>query len=107
MLANDDFRRCVHLLAEPGPAEAYAAERRDGLRLVAALAQAPDALAPVAQDRRRRLPGGARRARRRAGRDDRFTLGGEALRGRRRARGSSRRARRGGERRYACRSACT
>ena len=49
VLANDDFRRCMHLLAEPGPAEAYAAERRDGLRLVAALAQAPDALAPVAQ----------------------------------------------------------
>ena len=50
VLANDDFRRCMHLLAEPGPAEAYAAERRDGLRLVAALAQAPDALAPVAHD---------------------------------------------------------
>ena len=50
VLANDDFRRCVNLLAEPGPAEAYAAERRDGLRLIAALAQAPDALAPVAQD---------------------------------------------------------
>ena len=50
VLANDDFRRCMHLLAEAGPAEAYAAERRDGLRLVAALAQAPDALAPVAQD---------------------------------------------------------
>ena len=32
VLANDDFRRCMHLLAEPGPAEAYAAERRDGLR---------------------------------------------------------------------------
>ena len=38
VLANDDFRRCMHLLAEPGPAGAYAAERRDGLRLVAALA---------------------------------------------------------------------
>ena len=50
MLANDDFKRCMHLLAEPGPAGAYAAERRDGLRLVAALAQAPDALAPVAHD---------------------------------------------------------
>ena len=50
VLASDDFRRCMHLLAEPGPAEAYAAERRDGLRLVAALAQAPDALAPVAHD---------------------------------------------------------
>ena len=50
VLANDDFRRCMHLLAEPGPAEAYAAERRAGLQLIAALAQAPDALAPVAHD---------------------------------------------------------
>jgi len=49
-LAHDDFARCVQLLAEPGPPDAYAVERRDGLRLVAALAQTSDALAPVARD---------------------------------------------------------
>ena len=32
VLANDDFRRCMHLLAEPGPAAAYAAARRDGVQ---------------------------------------------------------------------------
>lgn len=50
VLADERFRRCVRLLAEPGGAEAFAAERREALRVVASLAQEPGALAPVSAD---------------------------------------------------------